>query len=89
MRKVIEKGTGHQANIEEVELAGKTGTAQNPQGENHAWFIAFAPYQNPEICVTVFVEHGGDGSQAAAPIAGNILRKYFQLKDDNVRTEAK
>ncbi len=89
MRKVIEKGTGYQANIEEVELAGKTGTAQNPQGENHAWFIAFAPYQNPEICVTVFVEHGGDGSQAAAPIAGNILRKYFQLKDDNVRTEAK
>jgi len=80
MRKVIEKGTGWNANIETVAVAGKTGTAQNSQGENHAWFVGFAPYQNPEICVTVFVEHGGDGSEAAAPLAGSIIQKYFQLQ---------
>ena len=80
MRKVIEGGTGWKADIEEVAVAGKTGTAQNPQGENHAWFAGFAPYQNPEVSVTVFIEHGGDGSEAAAPLAGRIIQKYFQLK---------
>lgn len=80
MRKVIEKGTGRLAYIEEISIAGKTGTAQNPQGENHAWFICFAPIQNPEICVTVFIEHGGDGSQAAAPLGSKIIERYYQLK---------
>lgn len=80
MRRVVLDGTGKLANIEGLEVAGKTGTAQNPQGENHAWFVGFAPYPNPEICITVFVEHGGDGSQAAAPIASKIIQKYFQLK---------
>ncbi|HOF02475.1 MAG TPA: penicillin-binding protein 2 [Atribacterota bacterium] len=80
MRRVVESGTGYLANIEEMKIAGKTGTAQNPQGENHAWFIGFAPFEHPEVCITVFIEHGGDGSATAAPIAGNIIRKYFQLK---------
>jgi cell division protein FtsI/penicillin-binding protein 2 len=78
MRRVVESGTGRLANIEVAKVAGKTGTAQNPQGENHAWFIGFAPYDKPEICVTVLVENGGDGSAAAAPIAAEIIRKYFQ-----------
>ena len=82
MKKVVESGTGHLANIEEVKVAGKTGTAQNPQGENHAWFIGFAPYDKPEICVTVLVENGGDGSAAAAPIAADIFRKYIQSKNN-------
>lgn len=81
MKKVIEEGTGFNARVEGISLAGKTGTAQNPQGENHAWFVGFAPFQNPEICVTVFVEHGGDGSQSAAPIAGDIIEYYFSKKD--------
>ncbi|MDD4895566.1 MAG: penicillin-binding protein 2 [Atribacterota bacterium] len=84
MKKVVENGTGRLANIEEIKIAGKTGTAQNPQGENHAWFIGFAPYDNPEICVTVLIEHGGDGSTVAAPLAGNIIRKYFQLKYNQI-----
>ena len=78
MRRVVESGTGRLANIEVAKVAGKTGTAQNPQGENHAWFIGFAPYDKPEICVTVLVENGGDGSAAAAPVAAEIIRKYFQ-----------
>lgn len=80
MRRVVVEGTGRQANIEGLELAGKTGTAQNPQGENHAWFIGFAPIHEPEICVTVFVEHGGDGSQTAAPLGGGIIQNYFHSK---------
>ncbi|MDD5497781.1 MAG: penicillin-binding protein 2 [Atribacterota bacterium] len=84
MRKVVEDGTGRSANIEEVKIAGKTGTAQNPQGENHAWFVGFAPYEKSEVCVTVFIEHGGDGSQAAAPIASNIIQKYFQLRNKEI-----
>lgn len=83
MRNVILKGTGWKANIDEIPLAGKTGTAQNPQGENHGWFVGFAPVENPEICVTVFVEHGGDGSEAAAPLAGQIIQEYFQIKRVN------
>ncbi len=84
MKKVVESGTGRLANIEEVKIAGKTGTAQNPQGENHAWFIGFAPYDKPEICVTILVENGGDGSAAAAPVAAKIIQKYFQLKNNKI-----
>jgi len=78
MRQAAIKGTARNADIEEVEIAGKTGTAQNPQGENHAWFVGFAPYKNPEICVTVFIEHGGSGSEVAAHVAGDIFQEYFQ-----------
>ena len=46
---------------------------------DHAWFVAFAPYEKPEIAVAVLVEHGGHGGTTAAPIAKNIFKKYFQL----------
>ena len=84
MKKVVEEGTGFNARIEGLSLAGKTGTAQNPQGENHGWFVGFAPFQNPEICITVFVEHGGDGSQSAAPIAREIIKYYFLQKNGQI-----
>jgi len=80
LRQTILKGTGWRANIEELAVAGKTGTAQNPQGETHAWFIGFAPYEAPEICITVFVENGGEGGEVAAPIARAMLEKYFNIK---------
>lgn len=82
MKKSVEKGTGRLANIENISIGGKTGTAQNPQGENHAWFIGFAPFEKPEICVTVLVENGGDGSTAAAPIAAEIIKEYFHQKNN-------
>jgi len=47
---------------------------------DHAWFIAFAPVENPEIAVSVFVEHGGHGSTGAAPIAGRVIEAYFSKK---------
>jgi len=81
LRQTILKGTGWRANIKGLAVAGKTGTAQNPQGETHAWFIGFAPYENPEVCITVFLENGGEGGEAAAPIARAMLEKYFNIKN--------
>jgi penicillin-binding protein 2 len=81
LRQTILTGTGWRANIKELAVAGKTGTAQNPQGETHAWFIGFAPYENPEVCITVFLENGGEGGEAAAPIARAMLEKYFNIKN--------
>jgi penicillin-binding protein 2 len=81
LRQTILEGTGWRVNIQELAVAGKTGTAQNPQGETHAWFIGFAPYEDPEICITVFLENGGEGGEAAAPIARAMLKKYFNIKN--------
>jgi penicillin-binding protein 2 len=58
-------------------VAGKTGTAQNPHGEDHAVFAAFAPVGAPEIAVAVVIENVGHGGEFAAPVAGAILRAYF------------
>jgi penicillin-binding protein 2 len=76
-------GTGRGCNLGDVVVAGKTGTAQNPHGDPHGWFIGFAPYDSPEIAFCVFVENGGSGSGAAVPVVREVLRFYF----DEVRTE--
>ena len=89
------RGTGKKSRLKDVVVSGKTGTVQvvrmkakkEMQKDNeipykyrdHAWFVAFAPYEKPEIAVAVLVEHGGHGGAAAAPIAKNIFKKYFQL----------
>ncbi|MBN2092551.1 penicillin-binding protein 2, partial [candidate division KSB1 bacterium] len=70
-------GTGRFLSAAGIPAAGKTGTAENPHGEPHAWFIGFAPYQNPEIAFCIFIENGGAGSAAAVPIARKILTAYF------------
>lgn len=79
MLDVIEKplGTAHWLRDPRLKIAGKTGTAQNPQGPDHALFIAFAPFEDPEIAVAVVIEHGKHGSTAAAPIAFKLIRKYL------------
>ncbi len=70
-------GTGGSAKVDSVTVAGKTGTAQNPHGDDHALFICFAPAESPEIAVAVLVENAGHGSTAAAPIAQKVLQAYF------------
>ena len=78
MRGVVTTGGGrYYADLPEIEVAGKTGTAQNPYGEDHGWFIAFAPLDNPQIAVAVLVENVGYGSQSAAPITSLIIEKYL------------
>ena len=71
-------GTGFRARIEGVDVCGKTGTSQNPRGEDHSVFIAFAPRENPQIAVSVYVENSGQGARAAASIAGLVIEKYLK-----------
>jgi penicillin-binding protein 2 len=77
-----------------VEIAGKTGTAQVAEMRggfvksdqlpysirDHAWFVAYAPAENPEIAVAVLVEHGGRGGSVAAPLAKMVIEKYVSVK---------
>lgn len=70
---VVDSGTATEARIKNIKVAGKTGTAQNP-GKDHAWFVAFAPAEDPEIAVSVVLENsGGTGGSNAGPIARNIM----------------
>jgi len=77
-----------------VEIAGKTGTAQVVEmksayvkteqlayfNRDHAWFVAYAPAQNPKIALVTLVEHGGHGGDAAAPLAKKVIEKYMELQ---------
>ena len=84
LRGAVAWGTARRADLPEVAVAGKTGTSEflGPRDEEgnlptHAWFTAFAPYEDPEIALVVFVAGGGEGSSTAVPIAAQILRYYF------------
>jgi len=77
MKLVVEAGTGRFSNIQTIPIAGKTGTVQNPHGENHSVFIAFAPVDDPKIAISVIVENAGYGSTWAAPIASLMIEKYI------------
>ncbi|MBC8204850.1 MAG: penicillin-binding protein 2 [FCB group bacterium] len=82
-----DRGTAHWLNDPKIDAAGKTGTAQNPHGEDHAWFIGFAPFDNPVIAVCVIVEHGEHGSSTAAPMVFEIIRK--RLLDEDIQSAEK
>ncbi len=89
---LVVNGAGTATNIKlpDIAIAGKTGTAQNPHGKDHAIFIGFAPYVNPKIAVAVIVENAGFGSTAAAPIARDVIKAYLQKeKKDNSDLVAK
>lgn len=73
LEKAVSEGTGKAAYLPGIEIAGKTGTAENPLGEDHAWFIGYAPAENPRVAFAIFVEHGGRGGVAAAPLAKKIV----------------
>jgi len=78
MELVVKQGTARLARIDSIAVCGKTGTAQNPHGENHSVFIAFAPKDNPKIAIAVFVENSGYGGTWAAPIASLMIEKYLK-----------
>ena len=79
MVQVVNAGSGFNAKIPGVQVAGKTGTAEPGQGPPHAWFICFAPANHPRVAVVVIVEHGGEGAFVAAPIAHQILQAALPL----------
>ena len=76
MQGVVLQGTGTLARVPGVTVAGKTGTAQNPHGQDHAWFICFAPVEQPKIAITVLVENAGFGGSVSAPIARELINYY-------------
>lgn len=78
MINVVKNGTGTAASISGIKVAGKTGTAEVEGKDSHAWFIGFAPADDPQIVVAVIVENGGSGGQKAAPIARRIMNDYLR-----------
>jgi penicillin-binding protein 2 len=91
------KGTAWIAHVDGLDISGKTGTSQvvgrskehglseeelAHQLKSHAWFVAFAPSEDPKIAVSVIVEHGGHGSSAAAPIAREVIKTYFGYNEN-------
>ena len=74
------RGTARFLRDDELPMGGKTGTAQNPHGDDHAWFVCFAPYDEPQIAVCVLIEFGEHGSSGAAPLAGRIVRRYLETQ---------
>ncbi|MFT6716223.1 MAG: penicillin-binding protein 2 [Saprospiraceae bacterium] len=91
MQWVVEEpgGTASRARIDSVVICGKTGTSQNPHGEDHSVFIAFAPKDNPKIAIAVFVENAGSGGIMAAPIASLIVEKYLKGEVKRKKLEEK
>lgn len=83
-------GTATHVKIPGINVAGKTGTAQNPHGKDHAWFIGFAPFEDPQIAICVLVENSGFGGTHAAPIAKKMIESYLlRGKKDTKEKDAK
>jgi peptidoglycan glycosyltransferase len=80
MEGVVTQGTGKRAFLPGIRVAAKTGSAQNDQGEPHAWFVAFAPVERPSVVVTIVLENAGSGGTAAAPFAKTILLTALRQK---------
>ncbi len=78
LEQVVDAGTGAAARLAGIDVAGKTGTAQNPHGEDHAWFMCYAPTDAPEVALAIIVENAGHGGSEAAPLAGRWLHAYFE-----------
>jgi penicillin-binding protein 2 len=77
LEEVVKQGTGVGSKIKDISMCGKTGTAENPHGDDHSVFAAFAPKDKPKIAIAVFVENSGFGSTWAAPIASLMIEMYL------------
>jgi penicillin-binding protein A len=75
---VVQRGTGTPAQLAHVTVAGKTGTATNPHGRSHAWFVCFAPAEHPRVALAVVVENVGYGATYAAPIARDVMQTALE-----------
>ena len=94
---VVSNGTARQANSPLVTIAGKTGTSQvialrsdktketRKEFRDHAWFVSYAPFENPKIAVAVLAEHSGHGGSAAAPLARQLIEAFIKKTGDKVQ----
>ncbi len=89
MRRVVNEngGTARMARLADIIICGKTGTVQNPHGEDHSVFIAFAPMDKPKIAIAVFVENAGFGGTWAGPIASLMIEKYLKRRVTDMAKE--
>ncbi len=88
MQNVVAEGTARSAQIAEISVGGKTGSAENPAGRlTHAWFVGYAPVENPKIAFAVILENAGHGGAVAAPIAKQVVEAY--LRRDVSKSTAK
>ena len=86
MRRVVTEGGGRfYVNMKDIDVAGKTGTAQNPHGQDHGWFVSFAPLDDPQIVVAVLMENAGFGSISAAPVASLMIEQYLKGRIERER----
>lgn len=87
MVQVVNSGTGSRAQVAGVRVAGKTGSAEQRRGDKaHAWFIGYAPADDPKIAIAIVLEEAGHGGDEAAPIAGKIIKKYMSILEEKLRT---
>jgi penicillin-binding protein 2 len=84
MAECVNRGTARIAQVPGIQVCGKTGTSQNPHGDDHSVFFAFAPKENPKIAIAVYVENAGWGASYAAPIAGLMIEKFLH---DSITTD--
>jgi len=80
MRTTAASGTGRSGAVPGISTAAKTGSAENPHGKTHAWFVAFAPCESPRVVVAVVVENGGAGGAVAGPIARAVMSDWLKRR---------
>ena len=88
MRMAVTGGTCRGANLPGLDVCGKTGTVQNPHGQDHSVFMGFAPKDNPQIAICVYVENGGFGAQVAVPLGAMMLERYLRGYSDEIEERA-
>lgn len=88
MRMAVTGGTCHGANLPGLDVCGKTGTVENPHGQNHSVFMGFAPKDDPKIAICVYVENGGYGAQVAVPLGAMVLERYLRGDSEEIQERA-
>ena len=82
MIKTTKSGTAKNASLKNISVASKTGTAENSTGENHSWYVGFAPADDPQVCVAVIVEQGGLGGEVATPMGRDVILSVLRHVED-------
>jgi penicillin-binding protein 2 len=87
MQMCLDAGTGYASRVKDIVICGKTGTAQNPHGKDHAVFLAFAPREKPQIAIACIIENAGFGGVWSAPVVTLMIEHYLKGKTDRPELE--